>query len=105
MIRNLLMLLACVVLVAGCSSQPPPPEPMPAADHARVTLQQAAQDGQVGSDVLALQGYFEELKATDPAKAESLLKDLDEMIKVGTTPSGSGSQRVKQKAQEMLEKL
>jgi len=105
MMRCLLMLLASTILMAGCTPKPPPIVETPPADAAKTTLQRAADDGTVDSDVLALKDYFEELKKTDPAKAEPLLQDLEVMIQAGNEPSGEGSARVMQKAKEMLQKL
>jgi PBP1b-binding outer membrane lipoprotein LpoB len=105
MMRCLLLLLASTLFLVGCTPKPPPVVQNPPADEARTTLQRAADDGTVDSDVLALKGYFEDLKKTDPAKADPLLQDLEVMIQAGTQPSSGGSAQVKQKAQEMLQKL
>jgi hypothetical protein len=105
MVRHLVMLLAMVVVSVGCQSKPPPVVKAPPADEAKATLQRAANDGNVGSDVLALKTYFEDLQKTDPAKGGALLKDLDSLIQSGTQAGGMGSEQVKQKAKALLGKL
>ena len=65
----------------------------------RTTLEEIIQKGQLGSNVGAMMEAVAELKKTDSAKAEVLMKDVDELM------ASRGPQQVKAKAQEMLGKL
>ena len=104
MARLMLAVLLGVLFCLGCGPKapPPPPAPPPAAQ-AKNVLQDVVNSGVIGSDVLALQGYFEEVKKTDAAKGDALLKDLDALLRIGAAQSGS--QAVKNKAKELLGKL
>ncbi len=93
--------LAFVVLV-GCGPRPQATgsaeETLP-AQTVRTTLEQLAETGQIGSEVWIMMAALEEMKATDAAKAEALLKDADQLM------SAPGPDAVKAKAKEMLAKL
>jgi hypothetical protein len=101
MLAMLLGVLVCV----GCGPKAPPPAPPapPPADQAKAALQGVVNSGTISSDVLALKSYFEELKKTDAAKGDALLKDYDALVQIGSAQPGS--QTVKNKAQQMLGKL
>lgn len=105
MTRRSLLSAALAMIVLGCESTPPPPPPPTPAEAAKATLDRASKDGQVGSDVLALQSYFEEMKKTEPAKADALLKDLQLLIQNGTQPNGGNPDLIKKTAKKMVEKL
>lgn len=95
-------LLAGLMLVVGCGPRTPsqkvqPPSPK---DEIRAALKSVAETGQVDSSLMLAREKLEELKKTDAAKADALLKDLSELEKMGSQP-----QQAKAKAQEMLNKL
>lgn len=105
MARLVLAMLLGVLVCVGCGPKAPPPAPPapPPADQAKAALQAVVNSGTVSSDVLALRSYFEELKKTNAAKGEPLLKDYEALVQTGSAQPGS--QAVKNKAQEMLGKL
>ena len=90
MARLVLALSLAVFVGVGCGPKaPPPPPPAPApATLAKNVLQDVANSGVTGSDVLELQSYFEEIKKTDAAKGDALLKDLDTLIRTGAAQAG-----------------
>lgn len=95
---------ACVLatLILGCSRQPPPVrvQATPAMEKAKATLQDLAKTGEVGSGLDEVRTALEELKKTDPGKADPLLKEVEAlMAKPGV------SEEAKTKAKEILEKL
>ncbi len=94
------LLLLSVVAVIGCAESGPTPtqNAMPASDQAKSALQSVADTGQVDSGLVIVRDQLESMKATDSAKAEELLKDLDELEKL----SGDAA---KKKATEMIGKL
>jgi hypothetical protein len=71
------------------------------ADAAKLALKDVANSGQMGSGMYTVRQNLEKLKSTDPAKAEGLLKDLDQLMAL---PPGD-SAAIKAKAQEMAGKL
>lgn len=93
----MLLLVACLV---GCGpSETTQKVEQPAAqDQIKTTLQNVADTGEVDSGLMVVRDGLEEMKATDAAKAEELLKDLDELEQ-------SSGEDAKTKAQAMLGKL
>jgi hypothetical protein len=69
------------------------------AETVKTTLEQLAKTGQVGSEAAIMMQALEEMKATDAAKAEALLKDADQLMSL------PGPAAVKAKAKEMLATL
>ncbi len=59
------------------SVTPPPP---PAA---KALLEEVAATGELGSGALAIRESLEQLRATDPAKAEVLIRELDQLATLG----------------------
>ena len=98
------MLVSCFIVfltTVGCGREktqrvkPPAPK-----DEVRSALEYVVQTGQVDSGLITVREKLESMKATDAAKAESLLKDLDQLEKLGQQP-----EQAKTKAREMLQKL
>lgn len=93
--------ILCIWLV-GCGGSPsvtteavtPPPPPA-----AKALLTDVAGSGELGSGAETIRQALEELKATDAAKAEGLLKELGEM-EVMSDPN-----KIKAKAKAMADKL
>lgn len=81
---------------ASVTSEPVTPAPPPAA---KAMLTELASSGELGSGAESIRAALEELKATDAAKGEDLLKDMDQLEKM-TDPS-----KVKAKAKAMADKL
>ena len=100
------LMMLVVVCAIGCGggsdvevqNVTPPPEKTP-VDAVRTTLETIAESGNGGSEVGAMMGSLEEMKATDPAKAEELLADANELMGM------SSPAKIKAKAKEMIEKL
>jgi len=98
-----LTLVLAPLAILGCdsatTSTPSTPVEEPGAT-SQITsgLQGVAETGEIDSGVMMVREQLEELKQTDAAKAEELLKDLDELESL----SGEAA---KTKAKEMLEKL
>ncbi len=93
------MMLA--VAFAGCSPQSVPveaPETTP-TEALKRDLRTPAESGELGSEMIAIQDNIEQLKQTDPALAEELSQDLEQM------QSAKDPSKVKAIAQEMLTKL
>ncbi len=93
-------LLTITVSMLGCGGglktevvTPPPP---PAA---KSLLEAVASSGELGSGAASIREALEKLKTTDAAKAETLLKDLDELEKTNAPA------KIKEKAKAMAEKL
>ena len=92
--------LTLVVLFLGCgpgvdSSAPVEVSP---AETIQENLQVVVDGGSLGSAEETVRSNIEKLKATDAAKGEELMKDLDELT--GLTGDGA-----KKKAEEMISKL
>lgn len=93
-------LLVVVIGLAGCGgsvesepvqpASPPPVKPM---------LEEIAASGEVGSGAETIREALTTLKASEGAKAEELLKDLDELEKL------SDPSQIRQKAKAMADKL
>lgn len=89
-------------LLLGCGPKPQfegGEQETNAEETVKSVLEQIAQTGQMGSDIGLMMQALEEMKATDSAKAEALLKDANDLM------STSGADAVKAKAKKMLEKL
>lgn len=88
-----LSLLGCGGGVSSTSVTPPPPPP------AKAMLDEVATSGQLGSGASMIRDSLESLKASDAAKAEALLKELDELETM------SDAAKIKAKAKAMADKL
>ena len=90
------------ILAVGCTKSAPAPAPSaqtaPSADRAKAALQDVVNTGQITSGLDDVQTYLTELKKTDAAKADPLLKEFNAL------QSRSGEQ-AKAKAKEILSKL
>jgi hypothetical protein len=98
--RRAFVLLLAGLGLAGCGGgdrpvnvTPAPPPP------AQPLLESIASSGQMGSEVELIRDSFEKMKATDPQKAEELLKDLE------TLQSTTDPAQIKAQAQKMIGKL
>jgi cellobiose-specific phosphotransferase system component IIA len=100
--RRFLLPLA-VALLAGCSSRAPElrgtAQERAPEETVRSVLEGLAESGQSGSEIGQMMQALEKMKATDPAKAEALIEDANQIMKL------SGPEAVKAKAKEMLAKL
>lgn len=96
-----LVALAAIMLFVGCSAgvQDNPVEVTPSGANAKIALEGIAESGQLGSDVMTIEDDIASMKESDPAKAEALQKDLDELKSMGKPAD------IKKKAKEMVEKL
>lgn len=68
-------------------------------DQVKSALENVAESGQIDSGLMIVRDELEAMKATDAAKAEELLSDLD-ALQALTDPA-----QAKAKAQEMIDKL
>lgn len=93
---------ALALVLSGCGSGTPSTrvEEPPAQDQIRSALEHVANTGVVDSGLMLVREKLEEMKSSDAAKAEALLKDLAQLEKMGNQPA-----QAKAKAQEMLGKL
>lgn len=95
------LLTGCLLVAgfAGCggpkkeSVTPPPPTP------AKALLSDVATTGELGSGASSIRDALTAMKATDGAKADELLKDLDELETM------SDQTKLKAKAKAMADKL
>lgn len=94
--------LLLVALAWGCSktSAPPPTQAAPSSANAKAALKHVADTGEVGSGLDDVRTYLEDLKKSDAAKADPLLKDLGTLSSKGGNPG-----EAKAKAKELMEKL
>ncbi len=105
MYRLTIILALVALLLGGCggSSGPGPQRVQPAqvqpADAIRSALESIARTGEVGSEGLTIQENIERLRASDPAKADALSKDYEELQRA------SDPGKVKSVAAQMLQKL
>lgn len=95
---------AISVLTVGCGggSNVPPPQsvtPPAAPPAAKQMLLNVAESGELGSGEMSIREDLTKLKATDAAKADSLLQDLDQ-LKAATDP-----EQIKSMAKAMADKL
>lgn len=93
----------CVVMgllvMLGCGNGETVQSVTPPTNQAKQVLESVAQTGILDSGMVIVQEELEAMKATDAAKAEALLKDLDQLQKMSDAP------RIKAKAKEMAGKL
>lgn len=88
-----------VVAIVGCGGTSSiPVKDQAAPDQVKMALQTVADTGEIDSGIMVVQEQLEVMKATDAAKADELLKDLEELQKL----SGDAA---KTKATEMIGKL
>ena len=97
------LVAAAVLGLVGCSGGDKPidvtPVQTPAATNAKVSLEEIATTGQMGSGMMLLRENIQQLKAADEAKGGPLMTDLDALEKL-TDP-----EQIKAKAKEMAGKL
>jgi hypothetical protein len=108
MIRTTHRWLAAYVLVvglatvaAGCGPKAVnvTPPTVSSAVEAKTILDEVASSGEIDSGTDALRGLFEQMQASDATKAESLLRELDVLLKGGSPDT------VKSQAKKMLSLL
>ncbi|MEN6495028.1 MAG: hypothetical protein ABFD16_12185 [Thermoguttaceae bacterium] len=95
--RCLVVLGLSVVL--GCGSGERVQSVEPPKNQSKTVLESVAQTGILNSGIMVVKEELEQMKATDAAKAEGLLKDLDQLEKM------KGAAQIKTKAKEMAAKL
>lgn len=92
-----------VLAWAGCAGGDKPvnvtPPQTPAATNAKISLEEIANTGQMGSGMMLLRENIEELKRTDEAKGGPLLSELDALEKE------TDVEQIKAKAKAMADKL
>lgn len=94
-----ILFVLSVVAIFGCDSGSTlPVNDQEAPDQVKQALQSVADTGEIDSGLMVVQEQLEEMKATDAAKAEELLKDLEELM-------GLSGDAAKTKATEMIGKL
>jgi hypothetical protein len=86
-------------LVLGCGSGEHVQSVEPPKNQSKTILESVAQSGILDSGMMSVREELEKMKATDAAKAEGLLKDLDQLEKM------NDAARIKAKAKEMAAKL
>jgi hypothetical protein len=97
-VKSLAVCLLSAVL--GCSGSTPAPEANIAPPSAAKPLLEAvAASGEVGSGIMQIREALDGMKKTDAAKADKLLKELDELQKMGS------GEAVKAKAKAMASQL
>jgi hypothetical protein len=94
-----LFALACSLALFGCGDAGVIEEPMPPAMIAKTLLLQISEAGESGSGTMLIRENLEKLKATDAAKADQLIKELDQLEKT------SNPAQVKALAKKMADKL
>jgi len=93
------MFLVVFVALIGCSGEKTTPVQQAApTDQVKSALQNVADTGTIDSGLVTVRDQLEAMKATDAAKADALLKDLDEL-------EGLSGDAAKKKATEMIGKL
>jgi len=100
-VRSLFVVVLLGVLV-GCGGGDAAPKavtPPSSTEQIKMTLNDVAQSGQLGSGGMVLEQEIENLRATDAAKADALKKDYEELKNM------SDPGQAKSKAEEMLKKL
>ena len=100
--KTLMLLLVLALVGCGGGDKPvnvTPPAQLPAAQNAKITLQEIANTGQMGSAMMLLRENLEQLKKSDAAKGGPLVSDLDALEKE------TDVERIKAKAKEMADKL
>lgn len=96
-----LVLLAAIVMV-GCpagQTEVGVQAPEAGTSEAKTLLEEIAETGEVSSAVMTIREGLEALQATDAAKADGLLTELDELEAM------SDAEAIKAKAKEMADKL
>ncbi len=93
------VLAAAVVL--GCSKGTRVAPGKSPLDDAKAVLEEVAKTGEPTSGLDDVRSYLETLKESDPAKAEPLLKDVNDMM----GGRAAKKEQVKAKAKEILGKL
>ena len=95
-----LFVLLVVATVLGCSGEDTTSVEVAAPNtQIQSALESAAETGQIDSGIMLVREQLELMQETDAAKADALLKDLDELESMTSTG------KVKAKAKEMLSKL
>jgi hypothetical protein len=102
--RFRMMLVISVLALVGCGGgdkpiDVTPPTATPAAQNAKLTLEEIATTGQMGSGMMLLRENIEEIKRTDEAKGAPLLSELDALEKE------TDAAAIKAKAKAMADKL
>lgn len=97
-LTRILVVLGLLVML-GCGSGETVQSVTPPTNQAKPVLESVSQTGVVDSGLVVVREELEKMKATDAAKAEGLLKDLDQLERMTDVA------RIKAKAKEMAAKL
>jgi len=86
MLRTSLLVAAVLVCLSltGCGGGSPPPvkvQPLSGVEQARVVLQGYVKGDPLGSEVMTFPDIVEEVRKSDPAKADLLKQGFDELSK------------------------
>lgn len=95
--------MICALLLAGflvgCSNEPAPVATPAGPPPVKAALEQIATTGEMGSGMMEVENGLNELKKTDAAKADKLLKEFAEL------QSAQDPAEVKAKAKAMADQL
>lgn len=91
--------LMLVAFLLGCSNEPAPVTQTPGPPPVKAALEQIANTGEMGSGMMEVEQGLNELKKTDAAKADKLLKEYSE-LQLAKDPAD-----VKAKAKAMADQL
>lgn len=98
---GLCLVMALAASWIGCNrNSAPSGPPAPSTAAAKAALLGVAESGQIGSGMMPVHDYVENLKATDAKKAEELSKEMQQLGKLSATPDA-----LKAKAKEIADKL
>lgn len=86
-------------LSIGCNNEPSPVTVSPGPPPVKAMLEDLSQTGEMSSGISEIDAALTEMKSTDPAKAEKLLKELDELR------SATSADDIKTKAKAMADQL
>lgn len=98
-IARIIVVAIMCVMALGCNPGPKTEEVTPMANPAKRALEGIAQSGEMTSGMVEVEGELANLKQTDPAKGEKLMKEYDE-LKVMSDPA-----QIKAKAKAMADQL
>jgi len=96
---GLIFSLLFVALFLGCSNEPAPVTQTPGSPPVKAALEQIATTGEMGSGMMEVEQGLNDLKKTDAAKADKLLKEFAEL------QTASDPETVKTKAKAMADQL
>jgi hypothetical protein len=96
---GLTLALVLMGFAAGCSNETAPVTVTPGPPPVKAMLEDVAKTGELGSGMMEVESALNDMKATDPAKADKLLKEFAEL------QQASGPDEIKAKAKAMADQL